>query len=95
MKLTREEMTELKMVIRQAIEEDRQMYDEHWLTGKELTKQFGMFSPSWLKTYGKLLPHTECIVTDSNGKHRTTRCYARNKIQKMIATGEIRQLRIG
>ena len=53
--MTRDELNELKMVVRRAIEEEREMYDEVWLTEKELIAQFGMFTHDWLKRYGHCL----------------------------------------
>lgn len=93
--LTREELNELKAVVRRAVEEEREMYDEVWLTAKELCKQFQMFTADWLKRYGQLLEPKQAVVTDLDGrKHRTSWVYPRNKIQRMIATGTIRQLHV-
>ena len=92
--MTREELNELKLVVRRAVEEEREMYNEVWLTEKELIAQFGMFTKSWLKTYGHSLPRKRAIVCDERGeRHSTSWCYPRNKIQRMIQSGEIEQLR--
>ena len=40
--MTNSELNELKIV--RAIEEEREMYDEHWLTADQLIAQFGMFT---------------------------------------------------
>ena len=93
--MTKDEMLEIKGVIRRAIEEDHEMDNEHWLTAKELCKQFQMFTADWLKRYGQLLEPKQAVVTDLDGrKHRTSWVYPRNKIQRMIATGTIRQLHV-
>ena len=47
--MRREEMIELKSVIRLAMEESMELYDERWVTGEELCKQFQMFTKDWLK----------------------------------------------
>lgn len=93
--MTREELNELKVVIRRAIEEEREMYDEVWLTEKQLLQQFGMFTHDWLKKYGQCLQPARAIVVDEQGvEHPTQRlAYPKHKIQRMIASGEIMKLR--
>ena len=92
--MTNSELNELKTVVRRAIEEEREMYDEHWVTADQLIAQFGMFTKSWLKTYGHSLPRKRATVCDERGeRHSTSWCYPRNKIQRMIQSGEIEQLR--
>ena len=92
--MTKEEMLELKAVIRRALEEQMEMYEEVWLTGDELCKYFGTLKPSWLKRYGHSLPRRLPQVTDESGtQHGNTWLYPRNKIQRMFANGEIEDLR--
>ena len=92
--MTREELNELKAVIRRAIEEEREMYDEVWLTEKELIAQFGMFTHDWLKKYGQCLQPAQAMVVDEYGvEHKTGKAYPKHKIQRMIASGEIMKLR--
>ena len=91
--LTREEMLELKSVVRRTMEEQMEMYSEVWLTGDELVKVFGTFTRSWLKRYGQALPRKQPRVTDEQGKqHESGWLYPRNKIQRMFANGEIEKL---
>ena len=92
--MTREELNELKMVVRRAVEEEREMYDEVWLTEKELLAQFGMFTHDWLKKYGQCLQPAQAMVVDEYGvEHKTGKAYPKHKIQRMIASGEIMKLR--
>lgn len=93
--MTRDELNELKTVVRRAIEEEREMYDEVWLTEKQLLEQFGMFTHDWLKRYGQCLQPARAIVVDEQGvEHPTQRlAYPKHKIQRMIASGEIMKLR--
>ena len=93
--MTREELSELKMVVRRAVEEEREMYDEVWLSEKQLLEQFGMFTHDWLKKYGQCLQPAKAIVVDEQGvEHPTKRlAYPKHKIQRMIASGEIMKLR--
>ena len=93
--MTQDELNELKLVVRRAVEEEREMYDEVWLTEKELIAQFGMFTHDWLKKYGQCLQPVRAIVVDEMGvEHPTQRlAYPKHKIQRMIASGEIMKLR--
>jgi len=92
--LTQEEMLELKAVVRRAIEEEREMYDEVWLTEKELIAQFGMFTHDWVKRYGQCLQPARAIVVDEQGvERRSGWAYPKHKIQRMIASGELMKLR--
>ena len=82
------------MVVRNTMEEEMEMYSEVWLTGSELCKTFGTFTPSWLRRYGHALPFKQPQVTDERGEvHTSGRLYPRNKIQRMFANGEIEQLK--
>ena len=92
--MTRDELNELKLVVRRAVEEEREMYDEVWLTEKQLLEQFGMFTHDWLKKYGQCLQPARAIVVDEQGvERRSGWAYPKHKIQRMIATGEIMKLR--
>ena len=92
--MTRDELNELKLVVRRAVEEEREMYDEVWLTEKELIAQFGMFTHDWLKRYGHCLQPARAIVVDEQGvERRSGWAYPKHKIQRMIASGEIMKLR--
>ena len=95
--MNKEDMLELKSVIRRAMEEEMEMYSEVWLTADELCKVFGTLKPAWLDRYWNALPKN-CVKqpgwTDEKGvKHTTSRLYARNKIQRLFASGEIENLK--
>ena len=93
--MTRDELNEVKAVVRRAVEEEREMYDEVWLTEKQLLEQFGMFTHDWLKKYGQCLQPARAIVVDEKGIEHPTQgwAYPKHKIQRMIASGEITKLR--
>lgn len=92
--MTREDIMELKAVVRRTMEEEMEMYSEVWLTGNELCNYFHTMKPSWLKRYGHSLPRRLPQVTDESGtQHGNTWLYPRNKIQRMFASGEIENLR--
>ena len=94
--MTREEMIELKAVVRRTMEEQMEMYSEVWLTADQLCQVFGTLKPAWLDRYWQSLP-SGCVrqpqVIDEKGNmHATSRLYARNKIQRLFASGEIERL---
>lgn len=91
--LTKNELMELKGVVRRTMEEQMEMYTEVWLTGDELCNFFGVFTKSWLRRYGHSLPRKQPRVVDEKGElHQGAWLYPRNKIQRMFATGEIEKL---
>lgn len=92
--MTKEEMLELKSVVRRTMEEEMEMYSEVWLTGEELCKTFGTLKKAWLDRYGHSIKgRRQVIVTDENGvAHTSSWLYPRNKIQRMFANGEIERL---
>jgi hypothetical protein len=91
--MTREELFELKAVVRRTMEEEMEMYSEVWLTADEMCKYFATMKKAWLDRYGHALPHRDPGVTDEVGRyHRSSRLYPRNKIQRMFASGEIEKL---
>lgn len=90
-------MLELKSVVRRTMEEEMEMYSEVWLTKDEVCKFFGTLKPAWLDRYWPALHAKGCVrhpgVTDERGEqHRTPRLFARNKMQRLFATGEIEHL---
>ena len=92
--MTKEEMIELKSVVRRTMEEEMEMYSEVWLNGEELCKHFNFMTPSWLKRYRQSLPHREPKVTDEKGDtHSMAWQYPKNQIQRMFASGEIENLK--
>ena len=91
--MTQGEMFEVKAVIRRALEEQLEMYQEVWLTADQMVSYFGTFKKSWLERYGHALPHKQPMVIDEQGReHQTSRLYPRNQIQRMFANGEIERL---
>ena len=91
--MSRDEMIELKSVVRRTLEEQMEMYQEVWLTDEDLCKYFGTFRKSWLDRYGHALPRRRPQVTDEGGEtHGKAWVYPRNQIQRMFASGEIERL---
>lgn len=95
-RLTREAIVATVM---KATREANEVYDEVWLTGKQLTEQIGFFKKEWLKRYGDALGAIGCRkeikVRDRNGViHRTGWGYPKKKILRMIANDEMQFLDI-
>ena len=82
--------------VARATMEAQEMYSERWVTGEELCRELGCFTPQFLKLYGRSLPR-ECVrVTDAEGnEHRTRWCYPLRRIRRMMAEGKLRELTIG
>lgn len=84
---------EIVAEVRKSMTEALEVANEKWLTGDELCKQFMMFTPSWLKTYGKYLPRQRAEVTDENGTIMASRwAYPQHRIARMIASNEIKSI---
>ena len=87
MVLDKQTRMELAQIINQAAREAYLIYNEEWISAKELCKQFQMFTPSWLKTKGHFLPRKNAEVS-KNGKTSQTRyAYPKHEIAKMIRSG--------
>lgn len=89
--IDKETRREITLVVSQAIRQALEEADERWLTASELCDRFQMFTPTWLKAYGHLLPRTSITMTDNEGReHRSKQwAYPQRKIQSMIADGKL------
>lgn len=84
----------LRADILATISEAMEVYKEEYLTADMVTERFPMFTREWLKRYGHSLPRTHAVVTDEHGeKHQTRWVYPAHKIARMIADGEVKNLR--
>ena len=89
------EKLELKCFIQQTITQTLREANEKWLSKEQLCEQFQMFTPSWMKMYGHLLPCQQAVVVDENGvPHESRRAYPMYKIQEMVMSGQIKDLTI-
>ena len=95
--MTTTEMEELESVVasvvRRAVEEKLEMYEEVWLTADQMPQYFATLKKSWLERYGHSLPHRDPKVTDEKGiEQKSARQWPRNQIQRMFSNGEIERL---
>lgn len=74
---------ELRQIIASAL--GKAGNQDQYVTGKELCRQLQMFTPSWLKANGHLLPRTQATLIYEDGSDKPTH-YAYNitEIRKMI-----------
>ena len=93
MKLDKETREAIAAAVRDAQIETTEMYQERYVTGKELCRQIAMFSTNWLENFGWKLPRERIIVTDEDGETRVTRWgYPLHHIQRMIKEGKFRNM---
>lgn len=93
MKLDKETREAIASAVREAQIEAAEVYQERYVTGKELCKQIAMFSPNWLENYGWKLPRERIEILDEKGEKRVTRWgYPLHQIQRMIAEGRMRTI---
>jgi hypothetical protein len=78
--------------VKQSMMNALEVANERWLTASELCEQFQMFTPAWLKSYGKLLPRTRAEVATKQGIKGSRWAYPQHKIARMIAEGSIKNL---
>lgn len=86
--------TEIVNEVKRSMREALEVANERWINGEELCNQFQMFSPSWLKSYGHLLPRTRAEVTDTKSSKDkpigTHWAYPQHRIARMIAENQIK-----
>ena len=86
--------TEIKVVVRDAIREAMECYQERWLTDREMSQYISVMTQRWLRDHGDMLPRTPIEWTDRQGnRHATSYLYPLHRIQAMIADGRIKQLK--
>lgn len=84
---------EIKVVVRDAIREAMEVYEERWLTDVQIGEYIGVMTKRWLRDHGHMLPRTQIEYTDSTGRHSSSYLYPLHKIQAMMADDRIKELR--
>lgn len=85
--------TEIKVVIREAIQEALEVYEERWLTDTQIGEYIGVMTKRWLQDHGEMLPRTQIEYTDKTGRHSSSWPYPLHRIQAMMADGRIKELK--
>lgn len=81
---------EIAQAVNQAAREAYLMYNEEWISAKELCKQFQMIPKSWLKTHKHLLPQSSVRYTDKDGTIKETNpAFPKHRINQMILDGKL------
>lgn len=73
---------ELRQIISSAV--SNVSNQDIYVSGKELCKQLQMFTPSWLKANGHLLPRTCATLIKDGNEQPTHYAYNITEIRKMI-----------
>lgn len=81
---------EVTATVKDAVKSAMEVYEERWLTKEELIRQFGVFSESWLKKYGKMLPRVRVTVEDGGESVVSRWAYPQHRIARMLAGDEVR-----
>ncbi len=92
--LDKETRMAVAAAVQKATMEANEVYNEEWLTGKQLCEQVPLFTKEWLRHNWRLLPSERVGWKDSDGvEHGCTRCYPKHKILRMVNEGAFRALR--
>ena len=85
---------EIKVVVRDAIREAMECYQERWLTDREMSQYVSVMTQRWLREHGEMLPRTPICWKDKKGIiHTSSYLYPLHRIQAMMADGRIKELR--
>ena len=85
---------EIKVVVRDAIREAMECYEERWLTDREMSQYISVMTQRWLRDHGEMLPRTPIEWTDKRGaRHTTSYLYPLHRIQAMMTDGRIKELK--
>jgi len=85
---------EIVATVRQTVTEVLEGADEVWLSPDEMSKQFGMFTPEWLRRHGDLLPREKVGIVMEDGTLKESRswAYPKHRINRMIMEGKLRAI---
>ena len=86
---------EIIATVKQTVAEVMEGADEVWLSPEDMCKQFGMFSPEWLRRHGELLPREKVriVLEDGTVKESRSWAYPKHKINRLIREGRLREIR--
>lgn len=81
---------EIRDAVQRAVADALVNCEERWISGQELCKQFQMFTPRWLKTYGDALPRRKVTVDG----HSTRWAYPQHEIATNLRNGVYDNLKL-
>lgn len=92
--MDRQLKTEIVVTVKRSVAEAMEVYQERWITDKEMSQYISVMTQRWLREHGEMLPRTPIEWTDRHGKrHATSYLYPLHRIQAMIADGRIKNLK--
>ena len=91
--MNKQTKVEIKAVVRDAIREAMECYEERWLTDREMSQYVSVMTQRWIRDHGDMLPRTQIEYTDATGRHSSSWLYPLHRIQAMMADGRIKELR--
>ena len=95
MTLDKETRMAIQTAVKKAVMEANEIYNEEYLTPKQLCEQIPLFNEEWLRHNWKLLPCEHVEWRDKNGViHECNRRFPKKKILRMISEGAFRDLRV-
>ena len=85
---------EIVATVKRSVAEAMEVYQERWITDKEMSQYISVMTQRWLRDHGDMLPRTPIEWTDGQGKrHVTSYLYPLHQIQAMVADGRIKDLK--
>ena len=91
--MDRQLKTEIVATVKRSVAEAMEVYQERWITDKEMSQYISVMTQRWLRDHGDMLPRTQVEWEDSKGTHATSYLYPLHQIQAMIADGRIKELK--
>ena len=92
--MDRQLKAEIVATVKRSVAEAMEVYQERWLTDREMSQYISVMTQRWLRDHGDLLPRTPIEWTDKQGaRHSTSYLYPLHQIQAMIADGRIKNLK--
>ena len=93
--MDRQLKAEIVATVRASVVAAMEVYQERWLTDREMSQYISVMTQRWLRDHGEMLPRTQVEWKDSKGAHATSYIYPLHQIQAMVADGRIKELKIG
>ena len=92
--MDRQLKAEIVVTVKRSVAEAMEVYQERWITDKEMSQYVSVMTQRWLREHGEMLPRTPIEWTDRHGKrHATSYLYPLHRIQAMITDGRIKNLK--
>ena len=92
--MDRQLKAEIVATVKRSVAEAMEVYQERWITDKEMSEHISVMTQRWLRDHGDMLPRQQAGWIDKNGvEHSTSYLYPLHQIQAMLADGRIKELK--